>query len=70
LADGVCPMCGIGVYGQSLGLVTYYANEMEAFGRLMAPMRGCYSVCPYCFHAAFIAMDALKKALADRKSFS
>ena len=66
LADTLCPLCGLGRYGNTIGFHTYYAKEMDAFGQCMAPVRGSYSVCPFCFHASFIAMDALQKALADR----
>ena len=59
-------MCGIGRYGNTLGLVTYYAKEMEGFAKAMSPVMGSYSVCPFCFHASFVAMEALQKALAAR----
>jgi hypothetical protein len=53
-----------------MALLTYYAKEMQGFGNAMAPVRGSYSVCPFCFHASFIAMEALEKALADRKKLA
>jgi len=67
LADTLCPLCGIGRYGNSFNLVTYYAKEMQGFAKAMSPVSGSYSVCPFCFHASFVAMEALEKALADRK---
>jgi serine/threonine-protein kinase len=67
LADTLCPMCGLGRHRNTIGLLTYFAKEMEEFGRCMKPVSGSYAVCPYCFHASFVAMEALEKALADRK---
>jgi len=70
LADNLCPLCGIGRYGNTFALNTYYAKEMEGFGNAMALVRGSYSVCPFCFHASFIAVEALQKALADRRKLA
>ncbi len=70
LADTLCPLCGVGHYGQTFNLITYYAKEMEGFRNAIAPVQGSYSVCPFCFHAAFIAMDALQKSLADRRNLT
>jgi serine/threonine protein kinase len=67
LADTLCPLCGVGRYGDSMNLIAYYREQMEEFGRAMAPLRGCYSVCPFCFHASFVAREGLEKALEDRR---
>ena len=49
---------------------TYYAKEMEGFSQAMRPVTGSYSVCPFCFHASFVALEALQKALADRRNLA
>ncbi len=66
LAEDLCPHCGLGRYGPNISFHTYFAKEMDAFGRCMAPVSGAYAVCPVCFHASFVAKDALKKVLSDR----
>ena len=70
LADTLCPLCGIGRYGNTMNLITYYAKEMEGFSQAMRPVTGSYAVCPFCFHASFVAMEALQKALADRRNLA
>lgn len=67
LADTLCPLCGIGRYGNSIALFTYFEKEMEGFRTAVASVSGSYAVCPFCFHASFVAMEALQKALADRR---
>jgi hypothetical protein len=67
IADGTCPLCGIGKYGNTIGLNTYYANDMRPWGKAIAPVNDSFDVCPYCFHAVFRAKDALQKALEDRR---
>jgi len=67
LASDLCPLCGVGRYGTgTIAFHTYYKQAMEGFGKAMTPVTGAYSLCPFCFHASFVAMEALEKALADR----
>jgi serine/threonine protein kinase len=67
LADGMCPICGIGRYDNIFNIEIPYQKELERFTTHMRPISGCYYLCPFCFHASFVATEALQKALADRR---
>jgi hypothetical protein len=73
LADCLCPMCGVGIYGQSIGLVTYYADEMAAFWQThVAPLRLLFRVSllfPRCFHSNGRTTKSISRQEKARLSF-
>ena len=70
LADDTCPLCGVGQYGNIIGVEVRYEQELQHFSRHVQSIRGSYFLCPFCFHASFVAVEALQKALADRRNLT
>ncbi len=66
LADMLCPQCGVGRYDGARAVEAAFDEQMQKVKQILAPLKGTYAICPFCFHVSFVAMDALHKVLAER----
>jgi serine/threonine protein kinase len=71
VADGTCPVCGLGNWNNiSISTSSFY-NEDRGYQRYVQTLQsitGAYWICPNCFCVMMLATGALRESLEKRKS--
>jgi serine/threonine protein kinase len=65
LAEGLCPMCGVGRCQRPPQ--TVYTDDVDKYYQRLGQLRDACWTCPYCYHVTFVVDAAQKKFLASRK---